>query len=293
MFKLHYTSKFLEYQKNAQRLAKLLDGHPYALAFLERTHQLGHLSCNCLEIQNTHKSLLGTPGISKTLIGLHDIAQEIQQTQEIYRDLGNIAYTPAFLNLDSDFAHSLNNLASLMSPISVDSDLINQFRETLKINSQIPFIDRLRTKIPQIGQLLTNTNRIAEITYSEPFVQSALIVATTSINFSANLENFSYVEQLRIVNALDSLKLDTNIEILEELPAELKSDYITLTEFAHSFWQDNRTYILGILATAYPTINGFCENDFSNIFVVILFTYYCSSLVYNSLKTPNENQEKK
>ena len=234
---MNYTSKFLEYEKNAQRLANLIDGHSAALNFFEKAQRLGRIPYNYSTIQNALKILLETQGISKTLPSLQSIAQQIQETQ--------------------------------------------------KIASPIPFIARLHTKIPQVELIFIEATKIPmSLKHSSPFMTSALSVATASINFSAELNNFPYPEQLKIVDALDSLNLDTNtdIEIYENLPEEIQTECISLDKFARNFWKNNREFILGILATVDTTVQSFSENDYSNIFTIILFTYYCAGFIFNQQK---------
>ena len=328
---MNYTSKFLEYEKNTQRLANLIEAHSAALKFFEKANRFGHNPYNYSTIQNAHKILLEPQGISKTLLGLQSIAQQMQEAQKIAGSLGDIARTTALPAMNSplaqqmqeaqkiagslgDIAHttalpamnsplaqqmqetqkiagSLGDIAHTTALLAMNSPLAQQIQEAQRIASQIPFITKLQTKIPQIEPIFIEATKVAtSLMNSAPFTVSALSVATASINFSARLDNFPYPEQLRIVDALDSLNLDTDtdIEITEDLPEEIQTDYVTLTEFAYAFWQKNREFILGVLATIDTTARSFSENDFSNIFTIILFTYYCASLIYTSL-----NQEEK
>lgn len=298
---MNYTSKFLEYEKNTQRLANLIEAHSATLKFFEKANRFGHNPYNYSTIQNAHKILLETQGISKTLIGLQSMAQQIQEVQKIAGSLGDIARTTALPAMNSHLvqqmqevqkiAGSLGDIAHTTALLGMNSGLVPQFQEAQIIAGQIPFITKLQTKIPQIEPIFIEATKVAtSLMNSAPFTVSALSVATASINFSARLDNFPYPEQLRIVDALDSLNLDTDtdIEILEDLPEEMQTDYVTLTKFAYTFWQKNREFILGVLATIDTTARSFSENDFSNIFTIILFTYYCASLIYISL-----NQEEK
>lgn len=266
---MNYTSKFLEYEKNTQRLVNLIEGHSVALKFFEKANRFGHIPCNYSTIQNAHKILLETQGISKTLLGLQSIAQQMQEAQKIVGSFGDIARTTALL--------------------AMNPPLAQQLQEAQKIAGQIPFIARIQTKIPQVEPIFMEATKIAtSLRLSSPFMTSALPVAMTSINFSARLDNFPYPEQLKIVDALDSLNLDTDIEIPEDLPEEMQSDYVTLIELLQKFCRENENQLLGILTTVETTVKNFSENDFSNPFTVLVFIYNCIILILNQIKLPKD-----
>lgn len=255
---MNYLSKFLEYEKSVQRLSKIVSEHSIALRSFERLHRDWNIPYDNLSaIQNACKSLLETHGISKTILGLQSIAEQIEETQKFARGIGDI------------------------SPIAY------MFRDHLanQVADQIPFLARLQPRVLQMERIFMETTGIAAIKYSEPFISSALSVARASLNFSVGLDTLPYSEQLRIVDALDNINLDTDADIIpEDLSDETRTDYITLTEFSRAFWKNNREFILGILATVDTTIQSFSEKDCSNPFVVILFAYYFIGLILNQQK---------
>ena len=361
---MNYTSKFLEYEKNTQRLANLIEGHSAALKFFEKANRFGHNPYNYSTIQNAHKILLETQGISKTLLGLQSIAQQMQEVQKIAGSLGDIAHIATSFDRNSalmpqlqeaqkiagglgdiahiatsfdrnsalmpqlqeaqkiagslgDIAHiatsfdrnsalmpqlqeaqkiagSLGDIAHTTVLLGMNSGLVPQLQEAQRIASQIPFITKLQTKIPQIEPIFIEATKVAtSLIHSAPFTVSALSVATASINFSARLDNFPYPEQLRIVDALDSLNLDTDtdIEIPEDLPEEMQSDYVTLIELLQKFCRENENQLLGILTTVETTVKNFSENDFSNPFTVLAFIYNCIILIWNQIKLPKDGDD--
>ena len=298
------TSKFLEYEKNTQRLANLIEGHSAALKFFEKANRFGHNPYNYSTIQNAHKILLETQGISKTLLGLQSIAQQMQEVQKIAGSLGDIAHIATSFDRNSalmpqlqeaqKIAGSLGDIAHTTVLLGMNSGLVPQLQEAQRIASQIPFITKLQTKIPQIEPIFIEATKVAtSLIHSAPFTVSALSVATASINFSARLDNFPYPEQLRIVDALDSLNLDTDtdIEIPEDLPEEMQSDYVTLIELLQKFCRENENQLLGILTTVETTVKNFSENDFSNPFTVLAFIYNCIILIWNQIKLPKDGDD--
>ena len=301
---MNYTSKFLEYEKNTQRLANLIEGHSAALKFFEKANRFGHNPYNYSTIQNAHKILLETQGISKTLLGLQSIAQQMQEVQKIAGSLGDIAHIATSFDRNSalmpqlqeaqKIAGSLGDIAHTTVLLGMNSGLVPQLQEAQRIASQIPFITKLQTKIPQIEPIFIEATKVAtSLIHSAPFTVSALSVATASINFSARLDNFPYPEQLRIVDALDSLNLDTDtdIEIPEDLPEEMQSDYVTLIELLQKFCRENENQLLGILTTVETTVKNFSENDFSNPFTVLAFIYNCIILIWNQIKLPKDGDD--
>ena len=326
---MNYTSKFLEYEKNTQRLVNLIEGHSVALKFFEKANRFGHIPCNYSTIQNAHKILLETQGISKTLLGLQSIAQQMQKAQKIAGSFGDIAHATALSAMNSTLAKQLQEAQKIagsfgdiarttallaMNPplaqqlqeaqkiagsfgdiarttalLAMNPPLAQQLQEAQKIAGQIPFIARIQTKIPQVEPIFMEATKIAtSLRLSSPFMTSALPVAMTSINFSARLDNFPYPEQLKIVDALDSLNLDTDIEIPEDLPEEMQSDYVTLIELLQKFCRENENQLLGILTTIETTVKNFSENDFSNPFTVLAFIYNCIILILNQIKLPKD-----
>lgn len=296
---MNYTSKFLEYEKNTQRLVNLIEGHSVALKFFEKANRFGHIPCNYSTIQNAHKILLETQGISKTLLGLQSIAQQMQKAQKIAGSFGDIAHATALSAMNSTLAKQLQeaqkiagsfgDIARTTALLAMNPPLAQQLQEAQKIAGQIPFIARIQTKIPQVEPIFMEATKIAtSLRLSSPFMTSALPVAMTSINFSARLDNFPYPEQLKIVDALDSLNLDTDIEIPEDLPEEMQSDYVTLIELLQKFCRENENQLLGILTTIETTVKNFSENDFSNPFTVLAFIYNCIILILNQIKLPKD-----
>ena len=324
---MNYSSKFLEYEKSVQRLSKIVSEHSIALRSFERLHRDWNIPYNNLSaIQNACKSLLETHGISKTILGLQSIAEQIEETQKFARGIGNISPTIASLDMGSNiarqmedaqkFARGIGDISPTIASLDMGSNIARQMEDVQKftrgigdispiaymfrdhlanqVANQIPFLARLQPRVLQMERIFTETTGIAAIKYSEPFISSALSVARVSLNFSVGLDTLPYSEQLRIVDALDNVNLDTDADIIipEDLSDEIHTDYVTLVEFLRTFWKENNNQLLGILTTVETTVKNFSENDFSNPFTIIAFIYNCIILILNQLNLPSRDEKK-
>lgn len=294
---MNYSSKFLEYEKSVQRLSKTFSEHSIALRSFERVHRDWHIPYDNLSaIQNACKSLLETHGISKTIVGLQNIANQIEEAQKIARGIGDISPTITSLDMGSNVARQMEEAQKFARGIGDISPIAYMFRNHLanQVANQIPFLARLQPRVLQMERIFTETTGIAAIKYSEPFISSALSVARASLNFSVGLDTLPYSEQLRIVDALDDINLDTDADIIipEDLSDEIHTDYVTLVEFLRTFWKENNNQLLGILTTVETTVKNFSENDFSNPFTIIAFIYNCIILILNQLNLPSRDEKK-
>lgn len=281
-----YTSKFLEHEKNLQKLLNIIDGHSAALEYFERVERIHHHLRNPYEnlatVQNSCKNLLGFQGINKNLLGLQSIAEQMQSVKLPLQVMHGTYPMKTDFGFESPVIKAAMRAQEIFSSPILQA--LNQNAELLKqISKQTPFISEIQSRLARFERMTLDTVGIAAIKHSAPFMSSALAVATASINFSAELDTLPYSEQLRIVDFLDRINLDTDEELIipENLSAETQADYISLTEVARNFWKKNNSHILVILTTVETVAENFSENDISNPLTIVAFIYSCIALLLN------------
>lgn len=276
-----------------------MDRHLSALQEFEKTHtRLQDIYKDTYSLQSATNSLLATSGISKSLIGLQSVSEQIQASQRMLNmpSIANLSATKALYGMDH---HILNQIQAsqkiwrdmIDSPVA---KLLNEQSVMKQIANQVPLANAMQLRLPQMERVFESASTLAAIANSNSFLSSALSVATTSLNFSSVLDTLNLTEQQRIIDIIDQIDLDdeTDIGNPEELPEEIQSEYINFIDFIRDYWKENREHILGILATADTAVNGIANGDFSNIFTIVLFAFYCTNLLNSSTSENDDDQEK-
>ena len=171
-------------------------------------------------------------------------------------------------------------------------DLISRQDFLRQITEQNPFVDKLQSKLAKFDLLFPDTKTIEALLCSSQLMTSTVSVAMETLNFSSELDKLSHEEQLKILAYLESLDIgdETEIIIPDDLSEEISRNYVTLAEFIRNFWKENRDSMLGIMATADTAVNGIAKNDFSNIFTILLFIYFCARLLTATIASTNTDE---
>ena len=296
---MHSISKNILEATSLQKSLGIMDRHLSALQEFEKTHtRLQDIYKDTYSLQSATNSLLATSGISKSLIGLQSVSEQIQASQRMLNmpSIANLSATKALYGMDH---HILNQIQAsqkiwrdmIDSPVA---KLLNEQSVMKQIANQVPLANAMQLRLPQMERVFESASTLAAIANSNSFLSSALSVATTSLNFSSVLDTLNLTEQQRIIDIIDQIDLDdeTDIGNPEELPEEIQSEYINFIDFIRDYWKENREHILGILATADTAVNGIANGDFSNIFTIVLFAFYCTNLLNSSTSENDDDQEK-
>lgn len=176
-----------------------------------------------------------------------------------------------------------NIVVNDFSAIAINPTIYQEIFSRQQILTQaMPYalIQEIQSKNNLIQSALQNETiaRMNEIIYSRNFLSSALIVQDAAIDFLSEMKKIDGYEQKTLGEILKEIRRKKKFE---DLPIETQESFLTLEEFVKIFWNDNKEYILGIFATSDSTINAIQNNDFSNIFTVLLFIYYSIGLLMN------------
>ena len=188
----------------------------------------------------------------------------------------------------------INKNILVLQSISAINEMIRNRDFLNQIMAQTPFMAKVQSEMTKFEPLFTSTKTIAGILDSSPLVTSTLSVTMESLNFSSELDKLTPSGQLKILEYLDSLNIDDSTDniIPDDLPTEIRPEYITLVEIIRGFLQKNEPYILGILSTVETTAKNFSENDFSNVFTIIAFAYFVWALIVNQFEDNDNDGDK-
>ena len=127
---------------------------------------------------------------------------------------------------------------------------------------------------------LKNIN-LGEFKVSSDFISSAVLVQSSAINFFEQAEKLDPEHQKFLIEFARGLNFKTENEFPEDFPEEIKNNYLEFEDNIKNFWKKNKNDITGILSSIYPTFESIQNQDFSNIFSVLLFIYFTISFLKN------------
>ena len=146
---MHSISKNILEATSLQKSLGIMDRHLSALQEFEKTHtRLQDIYKDTYSLQSATNSLLATSGISKSLIGLQSVSEQIQASQRMLNmpSIANLSATKALYGMDH---HILNQIQAsqkiwrdmIDSPVA---KLLNEQSVMKQIANQVPLANAMQ-----------------------------------------------------------------------------------------------------------------------------------------------------